>query len=210
MTDALPVGRVTANDAGCGCKVGRVIAELELAGLDEELAARRAGRDGPSESLRDLAAYFNQRVLRRALECAGRSPLEGEIENTYRLLTGDASSGERTRVRKRLERDGVDVEAVESRFVSHPTIGSHLTDCLGVDAETSGVDREGAIERVMKLQSRSEAVIRTTLDQLEATGRVTAGDLSVFIDAQLFCRSCGTQMEFATFVERGGCDCDRE
>jgi hypothetical protein len=193
------------------CKVDRVIDEYELSTMNDRLVDRRRGEDGEAASLRDLSSFLNREVLERAMERNGMNPLDGEVENVYRLLTdADVSRGERTRLRKRLEREGIDVEAVEKSFVSHPTIGSHLTDCLGVEQEdkeeTDPIER--ASERVLKLQNRSEAVMVNTLEQLVDGGDLRGGELSVFVDARVMCETCGTQSEIRHFIENGGCECD--
>lgn len=116
---------------------------------------RRRGKAGDSASLRDLVDYFNREVLRSALTDAGEQPLEGELGNVYRLLTdGEVATGTKIRARKRLEREGVDFDAVEQRFVSHRTIGRHLEECLGVEKSEPSRDRlETAKSRIFKMQN---------------------------------------------------------
>lgn len=196
----------------CECKVCRGLEECGLDDLNEALRARRTGEESRPASLRDLVDYFNREVLRTALEDAGETPLDGEVENTYRLLTDDdVNSGTRFRVRKRLEREDVDPDAVEERFVSHPTMGRHLEDCLGVEKPgTTGKRVETATERIFKMRSRTEAVIETTLDGLASGDRIAAGELAVTVDVQVTCEECGTYEEVGAFVDRGGCDCDPE
>jgi len=196
----------------CECKVGRVIEDFGLSNVDDELVARREGENGEPESLRDLVDYFNREVLRSAMVDVDADPLEGEVENAYRLLTDDdVTGGTRLRVRRRLERDGVDVEAVEGSFVSHPTIGRHLEECLGVEkTRASGNRLKSAKERIFKMQSRTEAVVENTLEGLAAAGRMSAGDLAVTVDVQVTCQDCGAHAGAGPFVDRGGCDCDLE
>lgn len=198
------------NRESCGCKVGRVIEEFDLDGMDESLAARRRGEGTSPVSLRDLATAFNQAVVQSAVKRNGSSPLDGEVENIYRLLRGDdVSSGMHVRARKRLEGDGVDLELVERSFVSHPTMGSHLQACLGIEPPSDSRDRiQTARERIFKLWSRGEAVIQNTLDGLGAGGQLATGDLAVTVDARITCESCGVHAEVGEFIDRGGCDCE--
>jgi len=200
---------VSQNDDRCECKVGRVIASSELDDIDAELAARRKGESGEFASLRDLTDFFNQRVVRSALERAGETPLDGEVENIYRLLTDDdVSRGMQIRTRKQLERDQVDIEAIEDRFVSHPTMGKHLKTCLGVERTQDPVDRaETARKRAFKIQNRAEAVIENTLSWLASAGLIADGQLSVSVNAQVVCEECGAYAEVGQFIERGGCEC---
>jgi len=56
---------------------------------------------------------------------------EGEVENTYRLLTDDdVSSGTWVQTRNTLQRDGIPVKQVEFNFVPHQIVYNHLTKCL--------------------------------------------------------------------------------
>lgn len=194
---------------GCDCKIGRVIESYELSGIDGELARDRRGDTGPPASLRDLAERFNREVLRQAVEDAGGMPIDVEVTNVYRLLIDDdVSRGRRIRVRKRLEGLGVDLEAVERAFVSHPTMGAHLSDCLGVERPAADGDRtERVKERVFKLESRGEAVIRNALAGLASSDHVAAGDLTVTMDARVTCETCGVHAPAGEFVDRRGCDC---
>lgn len=203
---------VTSSRNRRDCKVGRVAEAYGLTGIDEDLVDRRTGASGEGWSLRDLADYFNQSVLRRALEDADTTPLEGEVENIYRLLTDDdVSEGMRVRTGKRLEREGVDFEDVEGSFVSHPTMGRHLRDCLGVESSRSkgrGDPTEAARERIFKMLTRAERVVENTFDGLAAGGHVTAGSLAVTVDVRVTCEDCGVHGDVSSFLARGGCDCD--
>lgn len=191
----------------CECKVGRVANRWGL-DVDHDLVERRTREDGHA-SLRDLAAYFNRRVLRAAMEASGMAPLDGEAENAYRLLTDDDVSGaSRTRARRRLERAGVDLEAVRADFVSHPTVGKHLRECLEVTEPADDDPVSTARERVAKMQSRSEAVVSNAVEGLVDGGAVAGGDLTVVVDARVVCETCGGQYPVETFLDRGGCDCE--
>lgn len=194
----------------CGCKVGRTVEAFELSDVNDELAVRRTGRAGEAASLRDLAAYFNRAVLRAAMVDAGMSPLDGEVENVHRLLTeDDVSEGMRVRTRNRLEREGVALDAVESSFVSHPTMGNHLRDCLDVEPTEPNQDPvETARERVFKMVTRAERVVENALESLASSGHVAAGSLAVTVDVQVGCEDCGAYDDVASFVDDGGCDCE--
>ncbi len=188
------------------CKVGRVAERWDLDDVDRDLADRRT-RD--RASLRDLAAYFDRRVLRAAMERAGMAPLDGEPANVHRLLTDDDVSGAaRTRARRRLERAGVDVDAVRSDFVSHPTVGKHLRECLDVSKPADGDPVSTARERVARMQSRSEAVVHNAVEGLADGGEVDGGDLTVVVDARVVCETCSAHHSVESFLDRGGCDCE--
>lgn len=192
------------------CKVGRVVETYELPSMDGRLASRWLGTDGERLGLRDLKAFFNRAVLRAAMQGAGLDPLDGEVEEIYRALSGDGGHDRtQVRARERLERAGVDVDAVVGAFVSHPTVGGHLKECLGVEPPrtTSGDPLAKAEERVFKLQNRTEAVVRGSIEHLRDTGRVDAGEFDVFVGARVVCDRCGTQYDVHDFLRREGCSC---
>ena len=143
----------TASSRGRRSKVVRLIDEYDLQGLGADLEQQWTA-DEDRKSLRDLASCFNQQLLQRTLEEADVQYLDGEIENTYRLLTGDeVSSAESTRVKRRLERDGIDVGALETDFVTYQAIRSYLKNHRGAEytpAETDPLEREAT--NVQKLR----------------------------------------------------------
>ena len=195
------------------CKVGRVVDTYGLPSMDERLSSRWLGTDGERLGLRALKAFFNRAVLRAAMQEAGLDPLDGEVEEIYRLLAeGEPSDRMRVRARERLERAGVDVDAVQRDFVSHPTIGTHLKECIGVEPPSAGETDQlaKAEERVFKLQNRMEAVVRGSIEHLRDTGRVDADDVDVFVSARVVCERCGTQYDVHDFLRREGCDCERD
>ena len=196
-------------------KVRRVIDRHELSGLGDELAARWVGDGYDRESLRSLAERFNRRVLAANMKAAGLSPLDGEVDNTYRLLTDDeVSAGMRTQVERRLEREGLDIEQLRGEFVSHQAIHTYLTDDREVDPpgdDESPADRlERDRETIQRLQSRLEAVTENTVSRSAATGRLDVGEFSVLVDLQIVCADCGHTYEIADLFEQGGCDCQNE
>jgi hypothetical protein len=191
-------------------KVERVIEEYGLEGLGDELERRWTGESGERESLRSLADRFNREVLRAALDEAGASPLDGEVENTYRLLRGDdVSPGMQTEVRRQLERDGVDREQVESDFVSHQAIHTYLREHRGAELESEEESRvEKEARTIRRLQGRVSVVTESGLTRLSNADDITIGDFEVLTDVQVYCADCGSQYEAVELIERGGCDCD--
>lgn len=189
------------------CKVDRVSEKWDLDDIDERLRRRREDSD---ESLRDLEAFFNQRVLEAAMRDARAETIEGEVKNAYRILTSDeVSSGSRVEVKNRLERSGIDPEAVMSDFVSYQSIRTHLRSCLDIDtkrkAELTPSDGKNI---VFKLLSRTEAVTKRTIDRLRSAGHVTVGDVDVRLSLRITCSECDEEYAFSRLVDRGGCGCN--
>ncbi|WP_254822937.1 rod-determining factor RdfA [Haloglomus halophilum] len=204
---------MTAEDAAAGgrrSKVQRLIEEYGLEGLGAELERAWTAED-PDErrSLRDLATYFNQQLLEQALRDAGATVLDGEVENTYRLLTDDdVSTGDRTRTERQLEREDIDVDKLRSDFLSYQAIRTYLKKHR--DAEHTTADRDrgaSAIETVQRLRSRLITVAENRLEGLRSAGELTLGEFRVILDLRVVCEECGTQQDFVTLVEDGGCEC---
>lgn len=196
-----------------GGKVGRVIGKYGLDGLGAELEARWTGEGGERHSLRTLADLFNQRVLEAALEAAGVRSLEGDAETRYRLLTDDdVSAGMRQQARRELERTGVEVEDLESDFVSHQSIYTYLTDHRGVshaaNAEPEPEERiEREVDKINALANRTRAVTTDSIDRLTTAGLLEGTESSVFVDVRVTCENCGSVNSASSFLESGGCSC---
>lgn len=211
--DSVTTSNEESDGKACGCKVGRVLDEYDLAALNDELVAYWTGQGEERYSLRELATYVNRAVLRAAMDEAGVAYKDGEVENTYRLLTDDdVSSGMRTETRRELELDGVPIETVEQDFVSHQTIYNHLTDCLDASMVTPDDDErlENARNKIRALQNRTVAVTDDTIDRLERSDVIDVGEYDVLVDVSIICSDCGNQYTAGDLLDRGGCDCAEE
>lgn len=197
----------------CGCKIGRVAASYGLKNLNEELEQRWLGAGRPRESLRTLADSVNQRVLRAAMRAADVEILDGEVANTYRLLTDEeASPGDRTQAEGRLRREGIDVDAVRSAFISHQTVHTHLRECLNVsraDTQSETERLESAQQTIFSLQNRTKSVVADTITRL-AGDELAVGEVDTIVSVHVTCEECGRRHEVGGFLNRGGCQCRLE
>lgn len=194
----------------CGCKLGRVAAKYELSDLDETLVRYWTGDGDEQRSTRDLATYVNQQTLETALIDADIPPKDGEVENTYRLLTSDdVTSGTRIETRNELERDGVPIEAVESDFVSHQTVYNHLTKCLEASIETPSDEErlERSEEKLGALQNRTVAVTADTIEQLDRNDVLAIGDFNVNVSVTVTCEDCFQEYTVRDLLDQRSCDC---
>ncbi|RQG98957.1 rod-determining factor RdfA [Natrarchaeobius oligotrophus] len=194
----------------CGCKVGRIGSRYDLDGLDDELVRYWTDRTDERYSTRDLAEHVNQRVLQAALDDAGLQYKDGEIENTYRLLTGeDVSSGTRVQTRKELERDSVPVDEIEGDFVSHQTVYNHLTNCLeaSLDSPSDEERLERSRDKLGALRNRTAAVTEDTVAQLDRNDVLDVGEFDVLVNVTVTCKDCRQQYTIRDLLEQGGCEC---
>jgi hypothetical protein len=183
-----------------------------MGGMADELADRWTGENGESWSLRELAAFFNRELLKSVLSQNGQQYRRREVAHIFESLTeDDISPGERTRVWKQLERDGIDVEALEQEFVTHQAIHTFLTKGCGVTKDTeAGGDRLGqAKETINSLRSRVIAVTETTITQLSRADILTIGSFDVFVDLTVHCADCGTSISVSELFESNGCECTK-
>lgn len=191
-------------------KVGRLIAEYELDGIGSRLERRWVGDAETNDSLRDLADVFNVALLRAKLAKTDEDPLDGEAENLYRLLTADVGPAERTRARRRLERAGIDVDALTTDFVSHQAIHTYLTEYRGAEYSTdeSGSQIERDRTRIRKAQNRLAAVVEDALSNLVETERLSLGRFNVLVEVRVVCQDCGQSSTVGELLTEGGCDCE--
>lgn len=199
----------STGSTGRRSKVARLIDEYDLDGIGAEMERRWTAPDDERTSLRDLAAFFNQRLLAAAMNAAGSQPLAGEVENTYRLLTDEeTSSADRTQTRRRLERDDVSVEELQSDFVTYQAIRSYLTEHRGAEYATDDRDRTVVeAENVQRLRGRVETVTEEKLDRLRRNTDFDLGEFMLFVDVSVLCEDCGQRYGIDELLERGGCDC---
>ena len=193
-------------------KVARVIDEYDLDGLGDELEERWT-RSEDRSSLRALAEYFNRQVLREHIEMEGTDPLDGEIENLYRLLTDeDVTSGVRHETRSRLERRGVDIDPLESDFVSYQAIRTYLRSCRDVsppeESDSPEDRREQKRNAVQQLSGRLKTVARDALTELRNAGYLTLGQFDVLVTVQVHCSDCDAHMSVSDLLKQGGCQCE--
>jgi hypothetical protein len=189
-------------------KVGRLLEAYDLNELGEELEAAWTA-DENRKSLRELADYFNRQLLRRHLEQTDIQPVQREIETFYQLLgSEDGTSADRTRVRRRLEREGIDVESLQSDFVSYQAIRTYLKSERDAEYDqTTTASPEREAEQLQQLQGRVASVADGKLEQLRDSGDITLGEFQVLVSTQVVCEECNTHMDVMELLEQGSCEC---
>lgn len=191
------------------CKICRVLDERQISEGDDRLLSRWHGNGSERMGYRKLAKWLNITLLRREMDRAGISTLGGEAESKYERLRGDdtAISAE---VRKTLEAEGIDMEALVSDFVSYGVIRTHIKECLDAerDETTSDWERKSIeITREHATKKTNEAVT-SLLNKGEIE---SSGDISVTLSVELECEHCRVQIPLSRALRRGYvCDCKRQ
>lgn len=194
----------------CRCKVGSAIVQYGLEDANTRLREKWTGKSDKSQSVRELTVEFNRRLVRTAMQEAGMELVEGRVENAHRLLTDDdALEAVRLQMETTLQNDGVDVDALESAFVSHQTLYRHLTSCLDASKEINQRSIEKERQRVNRLQNRAEAVVTDSVQRLRDGGEVDIETFEVLVSFRVSCESCGRLHDADVLLTDGGCSCHR-
>lgn len=193
-------------------KVAKLIDEYDLAGFGSELKMYWTGEGVERMSLRDLAAYFNKKLLEVTMEDAGMSLINNDVDAMYRNLTSDdVSAGRRLDSENKLSENGIDPERLEQDFVSYPTLRTYLKEYQ--DAEYDHISDEEKIAKDMqmidRLMTRSQSVATDRIEKLISTGRISSSKFEVFVNMNILCQDCGTQYSIDEYLDQGGCDCSQ-
>ena len=195
-------------------KVSQLIETYELIDVDEQLVNYWTRKDDEQHSLRELADYFNKKLLGTAMDGAGMTILDGEVTNIYRLLTtDDVSPGVRSQAETTLERNGIDADKLQDDFVSHQAIYTYLTKHRGVQRRSDPSEQDrvtDAKNTIQQLKSRLVAVAEQRLRSLRDTETITLGTFSVLVDVRVVCEDCGAHTDIPTLLSEGGCECNSD
>jgi hypothetical protein len=188
-------------------KVARVIDEYGLDGKGAEFEAAWTRESGDRTSLRDLADELNEAALEAALREAGVSTLDFEVTGTYESLQ-DGAGPATTRARRRLERNGVDPDAIARDFVTHQAIHTYLTKERGASLpEDDGDTVAQRVDTIEKLQGRLNAVTESAISELATAAELDRDDYDVLVDVRAVCPNCGSDHVVGTLLREGSCDC---
>jgi hypothetical protein len=193
-------------------KVAIQLEKHQLSGFGDELKRRWLGESRERQSLRDLADFLNRRILQKMVEQTNELAVNGEIENLYRLLTGDdVSASDRARAEQKLTRSGIDVENIRADFVSHQAVHTYLTKVRGVNLDTSEESSSKTLESrkksIQKLRSRLTAMTEWNIQNLQNTNRLSLGSFDVTSSVTVHCRDCDKSYDVTELLDKGQCEC---
>jgi hypothetical protein len=191
-------------------KVARIIQKYDLDGMGASLEAAWTGEAGERTSLRDLADEFNEAVLEAAVREESVSLFNIDVSSTYAALRGDSDSSV-TRPRRRLEREGVDIDELTGDFVTHQAIHTYLTqerEASLPSTDNGMVDRKA--KTIEKLQGRTSAVAESAISSLANTDKLDKDNYDVLVSVRAVCPDCGSDTAVEELIRRGGCGCTTE
>lgn len=188
-------------------KVGRVLEEYELPELDERLEELWLG-DGSAEtySLRELSEHINKLLLEIAMERAGIDPLDGEIEETYRLLKSDDIDRDvQQKAIHRLEREGVDVDRLNQDFVTHQAVHTYLTEFRDVHQQPA---QSSPTHLKRELKNELSNIAAESLEPIPDEDELALGNFTLDVNIQVHCKDCGETYQLQELIENRSCRCE--
>lgn len=190
-------------------KVPRVASRHDMTEILEQSERQWTGKEGERSSLRELATRFNIKLLTQVISDHDASISGPEIQAMYDTLSGsEGTAGDRTRVRRNLERHGVDVDNLEEKFVSHQAIHTYLTDGRGLSKPgTDRRTRSDALQTVERLRARLATVTESELHSLNREPDYTFGDPETIVTITVACNECNAHMELDAALQGEGCEC---
>lgn len=194
----------------------KVVAVAEESGVPsvlDELVELKSRKTNPY-SLRELATYFNTRLVQTALSRQGGDVEFETARSVYDVITADdPDRHEEKKAEAKLASRDVDVDRLYNDFVSHHSIQTYLSDVDGVDLskpEKSVSDREEELyQRLQKLCGRISLVTQSTLETAVNTGVIPYDEVppNVNVTIEADCPDCGmTVSVFQLFGSRCACN----
>lgn len=194
-------------------KVARLIDKYDLREFGDWIEDSWTNEGENRWSLRELTDEFNKRILTEKFERVDEYVNDVEIEHTYDILTDeDISAGNRVEKRNELEQLGIDMDELETEFVTHQALYTYLTKIRGAEYERN-IDTDEAIQRnidtLRRLQSRTITVTKDTVDRMCDADRDIDEKYDIAVDVTVSCYLCGKYFSAVELVEMGGCPCDQ-
>jgi hypothetical protein len=187
-------------------KIVRVMDKYGLDDLGDELADRWTKPQSTRQSCRELAEFFNIRVLDAALREEGilweRSLVEecaGIIKDKNKSLTGFD-----------LDSRGVDTDEVGEDMVSYQSIHNYLTDDRGIEYEREINGIRSRVNSLQQMQARMETIATGIIAQSVAHNQINGIEPNVEITAKCICKACGSRTDMSQYLREEGCPtCNR-
>ena len=184
-----------------GCKVCRVLDERDMQRYEDRLVEQWTASPPKRKGYRQLADWLNTMMLRREMDRVGLSTLGNEPESKYeRLHGGDETVA--AEVRSDLHNEGIDVDGLDTDFVSYGVVRTHIKECLGLDRNVESTDWEtDAIEYTHEYASRKlEDTVRSLLNKDELSA---CGEVEVHVSFEVECEGCHTRVPIDRALRRG-------
>lgn len=192
------------------CKVGRVADQHNLsegavsADLNTDLLERWLGYDEyPETSVRSLADWLNQNLMKTIYREHGRKVTPQYVETDYQALQAD-DDGRRQDVEYDLKQDEINPDELMSVFISSSTLYRHLTDCLEASKEQPQAQTDWERTKIAFVKHKTADQVRDALQSWENKNELPgATDAEVKTSIYLSCPECPTTVSVVVARDRG-------
>lgn len=182
-------------------KIIRVIDKYDLDGIGDRMVTEWTKPESTRRSCRELAEFFNIRVLDAALREAGiiwdRSLVEectAIIKDRDKSLTGFD-----------LDSRGVDIDEVGEDMVSYQSIYTYLTECRDTEYEREINDIHSRVKSLRQIETKAETIVTGIIAQSVTHDQVHGMEPEVEVTMECICNTCGSNTEMSVYLRNGGC-----
>lgn len=201
-----PVTGETPSGDYC-CKVSRVGNAYGISGLDTELRRRREAADA---TLYDLVEFINTRLTTAALT-DGSVDTDADPATVYAALVGDSeiSATRQDSIRETLA-GRLDLERLQTDFVSHETVRKHLKEHLGIDTSRGGFENVEELREALETHQRQyRDAVEGALQRAAREGLLDGTEFRVY-QTRVECGDCSRTHRLTELIENGGCECNSD
>ncbi|WP_152418545.1 rod-determining factor RdfA [Halorubrum distributum] len=182
-------------------KIIRVIDKYDLDGIGDEMVAEWTKPESTRRSCRELAEFFNIRVLDAALREAGiiwdRSLVEectAIIKDRDKSLTGFD-----------LDSRGVDIDEVGEDMVSYQSIYTYLTEYRDTEYEREINDIHSRVKSLGQIETKAETIATGIISRSVSHNQVYGAEPQIEVTTECICETCGSNTEMSVYLQNGGC-----
>lgn len=199
-----PVTGETPSGDYC-CKISRVGDAYDISGLDTELKRRREGTD---ETLHELVEFLNTRLTAAAM-IDGGVDTDADPATVYAALMGDSELPAKRQDSLRETLAGrLDLERLQTDFVSHETVRKHLKNHLGIDTSRGGFETAEELREALETHQRQyRDAVEGALQRAAREGLLSGTEFRVY-QTRVECVDCSQTLRLSELIENGGCECN--
>lgn len=186
-------------------KLIRVIDKYNLEGLGDELVEQWTATGPHRKSCRELADFFNTRVLDAALREEGIIWDKSLVEDCAVII----ADKDRSLTGFDIQNRGVDTDDVEDDMLTYQTVHNYLTNIRGIDLNKDPNGIRDRINNLQQMQSKMETVASNTASRSINRDQIDGPVPSIEITAEYICQACGGRTKVTQYLQNRGCPvCD--
>lgn len=194
-----------SENASTKMKLIRVMDKYDLEGLGDELVEQWTTTGPHRKSCRELADFFNTRVLDAALREEGIVWDKSLVEDCAVII----ADKDRSLTGFDIQNRGVDTDDVEDDMLTYQTVHNYLTNIRGIDLNKDPSGIRDRIDNLQQMQSKMETVASNTASRSINRDQIDGPVPSIEITAEYICKACGGRTKVTQYLQNRGCPvCD--